>query len=74
MQMLDVDLFIYKARMNLKPIFFVFEISFLGNFDFQLGWQMISSFVEKLVLEPNLFIMKIFWVNSTHEVLRDILI
>ena len=32
MQMLDVDLFIYKPRMILKPIFLAFERSFLGNF------------------------------------------
>ena len=74
MQILDVDLFIYKPRMNVKQILLVSKEAFkviLGLF--QAGWQMISSlYVEKLVLGPNLFIMKIF--NSTHQVLQDILI
>ena len=76
MQILDVDLFIYKPRMNVKQILLVSKEAFkviLGLF--QAGWQMISSlYVEKLVLGPNLFIMKIFCVNSTHQVLQDILI
>ena len=62
MQILDVDLFIYKPRMNVKQILLVSKEAFkviLGLF--QAGWQMISSlYVEKLVLGPNLFIMKIF--------------
>ena len=62
MQILDVDLFIYKPWMNVKQILLVSKEAFkviLGLF--QAGWQMISSlYVEKLVLGPNLFIMKIF--------------
>ena len=45
MQILDVDLFIYKPRMNVKPILLVSKEDFsviLGLF--QAGWQMIGSF------------------------------
>ena len=46
MQILDVDLFIYKPRMNVKPILLVSKEDFkviLGLF--QAGWQMIGSFI-----------------------------